>query len=64
MAASGTSLLAHQPYNALTTMYPGERLLLRIVGAGRQMHPFHTHGNHVALLARDGQLDRQSRRHR
>jgi hypothetical protein len=37
-------------------MIPGERLLLRLVGAGRQMHPFHTHGNHVRLLARDGQL--------
>jgi hypothetical protein len=56
MAAAGTTLLAHQPYNALTTMHPGERLLLRIVGAGRQMHPFHTHGNHVQMLARDGQL--------
>jgi manganese oxidase len=56
MAASGTATLAHQPYNALTEMYPGERLLLRIVGAGRQMHPFHTHGNHVRVLAQDGQL--------
>ncbi len=56
MAESGAQLLAHQPYNALTKMYPGERLLLRIVGAGRQMHPFHTHGNHTRLLARDGQL--------
>jgi hypothetical protein len=56
MAAAGTSLLAHQPYNAIARMLPGERLLLRIVGAGRQMHPFHTHGNHARLLARDGQL--------
>jgi FtsP/CotA-like multicopper oxidase with cupredoxin domain len=56
MAAPGTTVLAHQPYNAITRMYPGERLLLRIVGAGRQMHPFHTHGNHTRLIARDGQL--------
>jgi len=56
MAAPGTAVLAHQPYNAITRMFPGERLLLRIVGAGRQMHPFHTHGNHTRLLARDGQL--------
>jgi hypothetical protein len=56
MAEAGTAVLAHQPYNALTKMQPGEKLLLRIVGAGRQMHPFHTHGNHVRLLARDGAL--------
>lgn len=56
MAAGGTATLAHQPYNALTSMYPGERLLLRVVGAGRQLHPFHTHGNHSRVLARDGQL--------
>jgi hypothetical protein len=56
MAASGTMTLAHQPYNALTEMYPGERLLLRIVGAGRQMHPFHTHGNHVRVVGQDGRL--------
>jgi FtsP/CotA-like multicopper oxidase with cupredoxin domain len=56
MAASGTTTLAHQPYNALTEMYPGERLLLRIVGAGRQMHPFHTHGNHVRVVGQDGRL--------
>jgi hypothetical protein len=56
MAAAGTATLAHQPYNAITEMNPGQRLLLRIVGAGRQMHPFHTHGNHVQVLAQDGQL--------
>ena len=56
MAANGTSVWAHQPYNALTTMYPGQRLLLRVVGAGRQLHPFHTHGNHVRVLAQDGKL--------
>jgi len=56
MAAAGTSLLPTQPYNAVPRMHPGERLLLRVVGAGRDMHPFHTHGNHVQVLARDGRL--------
>jgi len=56
MAAAGTSLLPTQPYNAIPRMHPGERLLLRVVGAGRDMHPFHTHGNHVQVLARDGRL--------
>jgi FtsP/CotA-like multicopper oxidase with cupredoxin domain len=52
----GDALLPHQPYNVIPRMHPGERLLLRIVGAGRQMHPFHTHGNHVRKLAQDGHL--------
>jgi hypothetical protein len=37
-------------------MHPGEKLLLRVVGAGRDSHPFHTHGNHAQVLARDGQM--------
>jgi FtsP/CotA-like multicopper oxidase with cupredoxin domain len=56
MAAAGDPLLPTQPYNILPRMHPGERLLLRLVGAGRDMHPFHTHGNHARVLARDGQL--------
>ena len=56
MAPDGTTVLATQPYGSLTRMHPGEKLLLRIVGAGREMHPFHTHGNHVRVLAKDGNL--------
>jgi FtsP/CotA-like multicopper oxidase with cupredoxin domain len=56
MAAAGTGLLPNQPYNCLPRMHPGERLLLRLVGAGRQMHPYHHHGNHARVLARDGNL--------
>ena len=56
LAPAGDALLPHQPYNIIPRMHPGERLLLRIVGAGREMHPFHTHGNHVRVLARDGDL--------
>ena len=54
MAAAGRAELPHQPYNIMPRMHPGEKLLLRVVGAGREMHPFHTHGNHARLLARDG----------
>jgi len=56
MAAAGTGLLPTQPYNSLPRMHPGERLLLRVVGANREMHPFHHHGNHTRVLARDGHL--------
>ena len=56
MAPPGNALLPSQPYNIIPRMHPGERLLLRLVGAGRELHPFHTHGNHVRVLARDGRL--------
>ncbi|MBI3449615.1 MAG: multicopper oxidase family protein [Acidobacteria bacterium] len=47
---------AHQPYNGNPHMHPGELVLLRIIGQGRWQHPFHEHGNHVRVLARDGNL--------
>jgi FtsP/CotA-like multicopper oxidase with cupredoxin domain len=56
MAAAGDALLPSQPYNCVPRMHPGERLLLRVVAAGREMHPFHPHGNHVRVLGRDGRL--------
>jgi FtsP/CotA-like multicopper oxidase with cupredoxin domain len=46
----------HQPYNGDPHMHPGEITLLRIIGQGRWQHPFHEHGNHVRILARDGNL--------
>src|SRR5438270_6793197 len=46
----------HQPYNGNPHMHPGEQFLLRIIGQGHWQHPFHEHGNHVRILARDGNL--------
>jgi len=46
----------HQPYNGNPHMHPGELTLLRVVGNGRWQHPFHEHGNHVRVLARDGNM--------
>src|SRR5437016_3730388 len=46
----------HQPYNGNPHMHPGELVLLRIIGQGRWQHPFHEHGSHVRILARDGNL--------
>lgn len=50
------STMRTQPYNCLPRMHPGEKLLLRIVAAGRDPHPFHTHGNNATVIARDGRL--------
>jgi FtsP/CotA-like multicopper oxidase with cupredoxin domain len=56
MAEPGVSNLPTQPYNALAVTHPGDRVLMRVVGAGRDMHPFHHHGNHARVIARDGFL--------
>jgi FtsP/CotA-like multicopper oxidase with cupredoxin domain len=45
-----------QPYNSLPRMHAGEKILLRIINAGRELHPFHTHGNNTTMLARDGRV--------
>ncbi len=48
--------LPTQPYNSMPMMMPGDTILLRFIGAGRQSHPFHTHGNHFRIIARDGRM--------
>jgi FtsP/CotA-like multicopper oxidase with cupredoxin domain len=45
-----------QPYNGNPQMHPGELVLMRIIGQGRWQHPFHFHGNHARVIARDGNL--------
>ncbi len=46
----------NQPYNSLPQTRPGEKVLMRFVGAGHDAHPFHAHGNHNLTIARDGRL--------
>ena len=48
------ALFPTQPYDSMPRMYPGERLLMRVVGGGSQFHPFHHHGNHARIIGRDG----------
>jgi len=54
--APGSGLFPTQPYNSTPMMRPGEKILMRVIGAGRQIHPFHHHGNHAQVIARDGRL--------
>jgi FtsP/CotA-like multicopper oxidase with cupredoxin domain len=56
MLKANVSWLPLQPYNALARMHPGERALMRLVDGGRDLHPFHHHGNNAWLIARDGRL--------
>ena len=48
--------MPYQPYGSLARMHPGEKVLMRVIGGGRDMHPFHTHGNNFTQIARDGRL--------
>jgi Multicopper oxidase len=52
----GSGILPTQPYGSLARMHPGEKVLIRLVGAGRESHPFHHHGNHARVLANDAHL--------
>lgn len=56
MVNANTPILPTQPYNCLPRMHPGDRILLRFLGGGRDLHPFHTHGNNFLQIARDGRL--------
>ena len=59
MADPFITRLPCQPYNCMPMMEPGQRMLMRIIGGGRDMHPFHHHGNHSRVIARDGRLLRE-----
>jgi manganese oxidase len=56
LAASFEPTLPNQPYNSLPRMHPKERMLLRIIGGGRDYHPFHCHGNQHNQIAKDARL--------
>jgi manganese oxidase len=56
LAAPFEPTLPNQPYNSLPRMHPKERMLLRMIGGGRDYHPFHCHGNQHNQIAKDARL--------
>ena len=48
--------LSAQPYSAIVQMHPLESILMRMVSGGRNLHPWHTHGQNHIVIARDGRL--------
>jgi hypothetical protein len=56
MLEPNVAWLPSQPYNSMPSMHSQDKVLMRLVGGGRDSHPFHTHGNHVRVIARDGRL--------
>ena len=55
-SASYVNWLPTQPYQSSPRMHPGDKLLMREIGAGRDRHPFHNHGEHARIIARDGRM--------
>lgn len=56
LLAAGIPWLPNQPYNAAPIMHPGDKVLVREINAGRDLHPFHHHGAHMLPMARDGRV--------
>ena len=54
--AANASWLPAQPYNCMPMTHPGQKLLMRMLGGGSDPHPFHHHGNHSRIIARDARL--------
>jgi len=54
--ADGVPWLPNQPYGAMARTHPNEKVLMRVVGAGLDLHPFHTHGQNFRVIARDGRM--------
>ncbi|HUW62023.1 MAG TPA: multicopper oxidase domain-containing protein [Candidatus Bathyarchaeia archaeon] len=48
--------LPTQPYNCMPMMHPGDKVLMRVIGGGRDLHPLHHHGNNATVIARDGRM--------
>lgn len=55
-SADNVAWLPNQPYGAMVRTTPGHKTLIRFNAQGHDLHPFHTHGNHFRLIARDGRL--------
>jgi Multicopper oxidase len=45
-----------QPYNCVPQTHPFETVLIRVIGAGRQLHPMHYHGADFSVIAVDGRM--------
>ena len=56
MADPNVGYLPTQPYNTAPLTHPGEKVLLRFIGAGHDLHPLHHHGNNTWQIAKDGKL--------
>jgi FtsP/CotA-like multicopper oxidase with cupredoxin domain len=45
-----------QPYNCVPRIHPFEKMLIRVVGAGRAQHPMHYHGQDFSVIGINGRM--------
>ena len=45
-----------QPYNCVPRIHPFEKMLIRVVGAGRDQHPMHYHGQDFSVIGINGRM--------
>ena len=50
------TLFPHQPYAGFAAAHPGDEVLVRVVNAGQDSHPFHFHGENMRFIGRDGRM--------
>jgi hypothetical protein len=61
IAPNGANWLPNQPYSSFVHMQPKSAsnpypALVRYLNVGSRNHPFHPHGNHGRVIARDGRV--------
>lgn len=56
MAGNNVPWLPTQPYNNQPIIEIGKKALIRCIGAGRELHPMHYHGNDFEVIAMDGRV--------
>ncbi|MBU0492113.1 MAG: multicopper oxidase domain-containing protein [Chloroflexi bacterium] len=62
VAPNGASWLPSQPYSSLSRVHPYDPVanpypaLVRYINVGTETTPFHPHGNHGRVIARDGRV--------
>lgn len=56
MLPAHATWLPAQPYDCMPMFHPGQKVLMRVIGGGRDPHPLHHHGNNSTLIARDGRM--------
>lgn len=49
-----------QPYGSLVKVHTGDIVLMRVIGGGHDLHPFHHHGNHARIIAVDGNVQQSA----
>ncbi|MCC6631808.1 MAG: multicopper oxidase domain-containing protein [Gammaproteobacteria bacterium] len=56
LSGDNVGWLPNQPYSSVARVHPADRVLMRLVGGGRDLHPFHHHGNNAWMVAKNAHV--------